>query len=475
MKNVLSILLTVLVLALCGTAVSAEGISVYLNDAPVQMDASSGMPFMDPAGRVMVPLRVVAEAAGKRVSFDEGARAAIIEDDDLKVTVPLDKAHIIRGRELLVNDAPARILNGRTYLPIRLVMESFGYQVRWDGGLRRVFINGPAVSGAPVMPEPAEPPVDQPKDLTLTVSENINLYNGGYMAQAGEDLYFINGDDGERVWRVNLATGIGNRISELKARSLCVADGWIYYRQETLSNRWEIYRSDSKGKNTEMVSTGDVGWMKIQEGVLYYYLTDLKALYRRELTKPFGDKYIDKEMTAINLEGRWLTYVSMAEDSEGKLVPGDIYKVDIQTRERTLLSTERSGEKQPLAALIGDKLYVTLYNDALSLYAIDLESGRLDKVTDRWTYNVTGDGESLYTLFPENKSGLYRLDLQTGKLDRVSDDWRPGTYHDPGLTVINGKIYFLKRVTTLRYGWMCYDPETGRTSEVAVPGGFAGQ
>jgi len=47
------------------------------------------------------------------------------------------------------NDTAALIRNGRTYLPIRVVMEAFGMEVTWDSATSSVMVNQVIVKEQP--------------------------------------------------------------------------------------------------------------------------------------------------------------------------------------------------------------------------------------------------------------------------------------------------------------------------------------
>ena len=51
-------------------------------------------------------------------------------------------------------DAPASIINSRTFVPVRFISENMGYRVDWNGSTRTVSINGMAVES------PSAPPAD---------------------------------------------------------------------------------------------------------------------------------------------------------------------------------------------------------------------------------------------------------------------------------------------------------------------------
>lgn len=95
--------------------------------------------------RTMVPLRVISENLGKKVTWD---------NDDKKVTIKDEKgnefslvinekfmedisSNVYRKIEL---DAPAVIKDDRTFVPIRAIAEAFGEKVHWDNDKRVVVI-----------------------------------------------------------------------------------------------------------------------------------------------------------------------------------------------------------------------------------------------------------------------------------------------------------------------------------------------
>ncbi len=59
---------------------------------------------------------------------------------DIKVEVPIEQKYIIKNGEKIETDTAAKIVNGRTFLPIRAVIEAFGSTVEWDKSLKTVVI-----------------------------------------------------------------------------------------------------------------------------------------------------------------------------------------------------------------------------------------------------------------------------------------------------------------------------------------------
>lgn len=184
MRRALCVLILAMLAAMLpGAAVLADGIAIDLNGKAIETNGDTGIPFMDPAGRVMVPLRVVAEQAGALVAYDAANRLARVSTEKAEVLVPVDRGFVVVNGVNKPNDAPAQIRNGRTYLPIRIVMEALGYTVDWDASATRVLISGQTSTGGPVEPAPATP-AEVPA-VNKAGNSSINLYNGGLITRKG--------------------------------------------------------------------------------------------------------------------------------------------------------------------------------------------------------------------------------------------------------------------------------------------------
>jgi len=84
-----------------------------------------GAPFLDPAtDRMMVPLRTVAESTGVEVRWDYDTRSAVIYLPDETLVIPVDQP-------LPDGMGSAMLVNDRTFVPLRFVMEAFGADAQW--------------------------------------------------------------------------------------------------------------------------------------------------------------------------------------------------------------------------------------------------------------------------------------------------------------------------------------------------------
>lgn len=122
-----------LVFAMIFSTVPVFGTNILIDESYVEFTESSGFPFIDENSRTLVPFRQTLEAFGCEVSWDNDNRIASAEKDGIKVEVPIGEKYIYKNGERIENDTAAIIKDSRTYLPIRIVLESFGYKVSWDG------------------------------------------------------------------------------------------------------------------------------------------------------------------------------------------------------------------------------------------------------------------------------------------------------------------------------------------------------
>lgn len=98
-------------------------------------------------GRTLVPVRAIIEAMGGEAAWDGDARTAILTygKDEVRLTIESETAYLNGAPQTL--DVLPVIINDRTMLPIRFIAESFKFEVDWDSTTRTVTI-AKAVSSA---------------------------------------------------------------------------------------------------------------------------------------------------------------------------------------------------------------------------------------------------------------------------------------------------------------------------------------
>ena len=91
-------------------------------------------------GRTLVPVRGVFEALGFYPTWSGSAQTATLTRDDYVIVITIGSATFTNNSIAHELDVPAMMINGRTMLPLRAVLESVGYDLDWIGSTRTVVI-----------------------------------------------------------------------------------------------------------------------------------------------------------------------------------------------------------------------------------------------------------------------------------------------------------------------------------------------
>lgn len=111
-------------------------------------------PFIE-NGRTLVPLRLVSDHLDLSVRWDPDRRSITVSGPSGELFLLVNNpAARWQGGPILM-DVPPRLVSNQTMVPIRLIAETFGAQVRWDEARRTVSIttDAPAAGGV-LAPEP---------------------------------------------------------------------------------------------------------------------------------------------------------------------------------------------------------------------------------------------------------------------------------------------------------------------------------
>ena len=125
------------------TSLGASDITVEVNSQIVYFPDTQPIIMNN---RVYVPVRFVAENIGADVDWFPADRVVSITMNSVNLNLRIGQPTLIRNdggisaTEKSMDVVPV-IINDRTLLPIRFVVEEFGYIVGWDDSLRRVSIS----------------------------------------------------------------------------------------------------------------------------------------------------------------------------------------------------------------------------------------------------------------------------------------------------------------------------------------------
>ena len=109
---------------------------VVLNDSILSFD----QPPVIEEGRTLVPMRFLFEQMGANVEWNEETKSARATLNNKAVTFAIDDNEAEVDSQPVTMDVPARLINGKTMVPLRFLSEEMGYNVTWDEETRTAVI-----------------------------------------------------------------------------------------------------------------------------------------------------------------------------------------------------------------------------------------------------------------------------------------------------------------------------------------------
>ncbi len=144
MKKVSSlfILIALVSLLLPFQAIAAEKpIDINFNGGKVKTE------FVLENGTTLVPVEVIADMFGMTVHWHAGMQQMTLSKDWVRIVFSPGSKHVLVNGYDHSFTAPARVINGSTYVPLRFVSEFNGKVVNWDGATRTITINDTVLEG----------------------------------------------------------------------------------------------------------------------------------------------------------------------------------------------------------------------------------------------------------------------------------------------------------------------------------------
>ncbi|MEW6182731.1 MAG: stalk domain-containing protein [Bacillota bacterium] len=91
-------------------------------------------------GRVLVPMRTIFEALGANIEWDGYTRTVTAAKGQTTISLTAGSRLVSFNGSPALLDVPAKIMNGRTLVPLRFVSIAFDAEVLWTGGTQTVTI-----------------------------------------------------------------------------------------------------------------------------------------------------------------------------------------------------------------------------------------------------------------------------------------------------------------------------------------------
>ena len=223
--------------------------------------------------RTLLPVRAVIEEVGGTVEWNAEAQEVTLVYGEDEIRLVIDSTTAYLNDEAQTLDTAPTIINDRTMLPIRFIAESFKFDVDWDGATQTVTITKEAE------PEPTTAPTESPTTAPQTSSDTTPAPDTS-ANQAAISVTF--GEGGERYTMTvedNATTQfllnyLGYSSLNLPVYHDGVYEGYEYY---DIPSHYQI---PDEPTAVTSVKAGEVYYADNQI-ILYYQDMDVKAEYTK--------------------------------------------------------------------------------------------------------------------------------------------------------------------------------------------------
>lgn len=127
--------------------------------------------------RTLVPVRFIAEELNADVVWDEDNYTVTITRGNRKIFLTIG-SHLVEyddGDSCIISDVAPRIINDRTYVPIRLISNAFGIGIYWDDETRTVSVQSDKVSKVESFYDVHITSISHGDSLSETVDINLEI------------------------------------------------------------------------------------------------------------------------------------------------------------------------------------------------------------------------------------------------------------------------------------------------------------
>jgi len=153
-------------------------------------------------GRVLVPIGRVFEEMGFTVYWDSTERTARLTRYGTSILIPADSNAFLVNHTVITPDVPQRIINGRMMLPLRAIAQAIGGRADWDNTHRVAAITTPAApTPMPThTPTPTPMPTPSPTPVPQLLLQTVPRFEGSSSFALGGDAFMMGVRYTDAIW-----------------------------------------------------------------------------------------------------------------------------------------------------------------------------------------------------------------------------------------------------------------------------------
>lgn len=134
--------------AQCAWAGDVQYVNLKLDDQPLSMDVK---PYIDENQRTIVPISFVSTSMGYDVVWHAAEKRVSVSGMDTDIELEIGSKETLVNDQTVMIDTKAVIVDGRTMVPLRFVMEQMGATVGYESSSKTVLLTSPKQEGTKVV------------------------------------------------------------------------------------------------------------------------------------------------------------------------------------------------------------------------------------------------------------------------------------------------------------------------------------
>lgn len=375
-------------------------------------------------GRTIMPVRFISESLGADIKWNTLTQEVSVTLGTTSVVMKIGSKEIRVKDEIKIVDVPAEIIKGRTYLPLRSLVESLGKKVFYSAGLIVISDQDNIFDNAL-----EQELIDECIFLCTGRGNSIgNLISYGIFAKNDDWLIYSNAKAKGKLYKSKLNGTQRVKICDDIPLYINVIGNWIYYTSLTNKTRidtvdeykfpmYAIYKVKSDGTGRTRVTNEYAECMTVVGNWIYYVDGQNDGLYKIRLDGTGKTKLVDEKVFSRNfaVDEDWIYYSVFVSDNHEL---DGFYKVKTDGSGKTKIGDWNVDN----FTIVGEWIY---YSDILKgISKMKTDGTEVTEIISKGSspdfINVVGDW--IYFRENEAKSRLFKVKTDGTCKTQLNDD-----------------------------------------------------
>jgi len=252
----------------------------------------------------------------------------------------------------------------------------------------------------------------------LPGNSNGNLRNGGFVVRQGDWIFYINQNDGDKIYKKHYDGTQNQKLNDDESSHLNILNDWIYYEHSS----GYIYKIRTDGTENQQLSEFWSDDFVVDGDWVYYHNLNKGSLDKVNIDGTQNQQLSRYFPVDINVVGNWIYFVGFQTN----------YLYKIQTNGSNLIGPI-IGKDQNLNNVQIENGWI-YYDSGLGIYRSKLDGSNNQMIVDEvsvrdinvsngWIYYTTYNSDSHISKIRTNGEDYQELNNESSYFINVVGDW----------------------------------------------------